>query len=643
MKRRDAQTNFIAGEFTSRIAGRSDMRAYKNGAEILSNWALLAQGGVRVRPAFAYLNTFTYKPRLIDFVFNEDQRYVFAFSDTRVDIYGVDGSLLTSITAAGWTTAMLPELEWTLEGDTLILFHEDLQTQKILRTGASTFTLSDYEFEENSAGYPKYQPYYKYADTAVTITPSATTGSITIAASADVFDSSQVGDIIRYEEKEISITGYTDAQNISGTVRETLSGTAASSDWDEQAFSTYRGFPRTGEFHANRLWLGGAKSKPTGVWATKTGAYFNFDLGEALDNEAIWDAIAHKKVKEVRHMISGPHLLIFSDGGVSFVPESDSSPITPKNIDFKFQAPYGANAVKPQEFDDAILYVHTTGATVREAYWTDTAQKYSAEPISLLSSHLIDNPTEMAVLYGSSGRAEQYALLVNGDGKLSVFHSVRNEEVAAWVPWSTNGTFLSICTAGSEVFVAVERELDGNTVWTLEKLSDDLHVGLDCSMKVTSGTETRTFSGFDHLANEEVQVVSNGHYIGTYTVSAGGVITLADLDPELTEIEAGFWNTPKIRPMPCDVDLPDGPARGLMKRLLRVIAQVDKSLSFKISGRTVLIALQGDDYSNPPSTVTGLLEFRLLGHSQEAQFDLEVPTPADVTILGLTREVAISR
>jgi hypothetical protein len=277
----------------------------------------------------------------------------------------------------------------------------------------------------------------------------------------------------------------------------------------------------------------------------------------------------------------------------------------------------------------------------REAEWSDTDQAYTAKPISLFDPSLVLNPTAMAVLYGAQGRPEQFLILLNGDGNLSVFHSVRDQAIAGWAPWATAGTFKSICAADEEVFVAVERQLAAGTVWALEKFDDGI-AALDCSTRATSGAPVKTFSGFAYLANKQVQVSSKGHPLGTCTVSAGGQIALDALAPDVTEIEAGFAFEQRIKPMPAVFDLPAGTTRGLVLGVTRSAIQIDRAAAFTVDGDEVLLKFAGDDFANPPPTTTGLIEFRKLGYDPNGQVEIVIADPVKVTILGLTREVMIN-
>ena len=642
-KFRLAQTSLVAGELSPLMAARSDKPYNRNGAAALRNLAPLAQGGARTRPGLVYLATLGYSPTLLaDFMFNLDQRYVFAFSAARLDIYSPAGAAVTALTSAPWTEAMMTDgkLTWTVSGDTMILCHPDMATQVIKRTGAATFTRAAFAFEDATAGQPRYQPYYKYADSAMTLTPSATTGNITLTLSAPgAWTAAHVGAIVRYGSKEILVTGYTSATVASGTVRETLGGTAASTDWDEATFNAARGYPACAAFFLNRLWLGGAKSYPRGVWASKVGAFFNFDLGSAADDEAIWDAVDYG---DVRAMVGAERLIVFTDRTIFYVPRSTTTPLTATNYEFRpANVPFGISLVQPRVFDEATLFVQSTGAVVREARWDDVGDTYRTPSLSFLAEHLVSAPVALATLYGTSARPEQYALMLNGDTTLSVFHSIRDQDVAAWVPWETAGgdpEIKSICAVGEEVFVAVERTLDSTVVLTLEKFSDTA-APLDCSASDTVSPAGKTFTGFTHLANETVAVYSNGHYLGEHDVDAAGEIVLDDLSPAVTTIEAGFAFTQTATPMPVVFDLPDGESRGLVFGVTRTMIQVDRSASFAVDGDTILLDFVGDDYATAAPTVTGIVEVYHLGVDKDGQKSIVVSAPAKVTILGITREV----
>ena len=81
----------------------------------------------------------------------------------------------TSLTSQPWDATTMREMRMDTSGDTTIITYEDFATKKLLRTGATSFTISDFAFEAHSSGYPRYVPYYNFSEPSVTITPSGTT------------------------------------------------------------------------------------------------------------------------------------------------------------------------------------------------------------------------------------------------------------------------------------------------------------------------------------------------------------------------------------------------------------------------------------------------------------------------------------
>ena len=494
---RTVLSNFSAGELNPLLKTRTDAKAYFNGAQTLRNWYMMDSGGLMRRQGTTYKQTLPAEARLLPFVFSDDEVAIFALSNNRLDVYSSAGAVIQSnITSnCNWTTAQLFELNLAQFGDTVFITHRDNPTIKIKRVSASSFTASVFDWASHSSGYPRYQPYYKYEDSAVTLTPAATTGtSVNITASSGIFDSDSnwVGKTIRIGGKEVDIASRTNTTIVVGNIRETLAGTSAESDWDEQLISSHRGYPQAITFHDNRLWIAGVKSKPSSVNASHVGDYFNFSVGTGLSSEGIDVAIGGDQVNEIRHLYSGSNLQIFTDSGEYIIPtSSDTSAITPSNIVFRRQTPYGCSRTRPILFDGASLYTQKNGRAVREFIYSDSEAGYVSTNISVLANHLIDSPKDIAMLSGSSTRPEQFAIFTNSgsthNGKLAVFHSIRDEDIAGWTLWSTRtgDTFHSVTSANEHLFCVGKRSLNGSTVYTLEKFGEDDSISLDCSSTST--------------------------------------------------------------------------------------------------------------------------------------------------------------
>jgi len=497
-------TNFSSGELNPLLATRIDTPAYSNGAKQCRNFALLAEGGLMRRPGTTYLATLPAESRLIPFVFSDDEIAIIVLSNQRMDVYNIDGSVIVSnyTTNCNWTTAQLFELNFAQFGDTIFITHRDNEIRKLFRESATSFTVSVFAFDDDDSvtvsGVNKTtRPFYKYASSSISVSLSShgTGTGRTVTASANAFTSNQVGDYIEINKKQGKITGFTSATQVTITIIEDMGNAGPHFDWAEQSISTKRGFPQAVTFHNNRLWLGGLKSRPAGILASRISEYFNFSVGTGEADEAIDLDIAGSEVNEVRHMLSGKDLQVFTDGGEYYIPRANDNTITPGNVSVLRQTPYGISRTAPVMFDQAAGFVQKNGKAVREFVYSDIEDGYKSTSVSILAEHLIDNPKQVAIIKGNFTRPEQYAFFLNNGstlpGSMAIFHSVRDEKIAGWGLWTTkeNDLYQSVITLNEFLVCIVKRQLNGSTVYTLEKFGDDDSITLD--MQTTSTVSQR--------------------------------------------------------------------------------------------------------------------------------------------------------
>lgn len=645
------QTSFVGGEVSPLVFARNDIALWGTGAEKLLNLTPLSQGPARTRPGLRHVAFLpSANVRLEDFVFAEDQRYVLCFDAGTFTAWTADGVPCNTITDAPWTLDMLRSMSIALSGDTILVLHTEMQPRRLRRTGALTFALDLMPVEVPA--------FARHADVAIALAVDAVgaTGSTaTMTASAAYFTPEMAGRQLRFRGHRVRITAVADPTTASVTWQTDSTGTdisATPSEWFEEAWSDALGWPGSGTFYHNRLVLAGSRSYPGGVWISRTGAYFSWDVGTSLDDEAIVSGVepTGKRVPHIRHAVAADRLLFLTDAGIWTARASAENPLTPKTFALSKVSGDGTGHARPVMFDNAVMWIDQTGRVTRELLWSDSTDGYASSPTSLPSEHLIRRPHQIAAYEGAFDRPEALALLANEDGTLAVFHSVRSEKLAAWVPWTTDGFIRSVAAVGEDVFVAVTRAIGFATTTRLERFAPNAEA-LDAAAPATLPAPGRTFTGFAHLAGHTVALVSRGHYLGEATVSAGGpeapeagTITLPETALDVDLLEAGLPFEQRLRPLPAALQMQGstGSARTAMKRIVRAIVQVDRSGSFRIAGRDVLLAFVGDQVGIEAPTKTGQIVFSMFGVSREAQFDCVVALPQRVTILGITREVHIN-
>jgi len=410
---------------------------------------------------------------------------------------------------------------------------------------------------------------------------------------------------------------------------------APTTAWVEQSYSAYRGYPAAVAFHENRLWFGGTIGQPDGLWGSKSSDYFNFDTGDAQENDAIDLTASIGEINTIRHLISNRDLQVLTSTSEFYIPSFAESPVTPTNAIIRRQTPYGANFVKPYSFDGATIYVQRHGNVVREFVYSDAEGSYVANSVSQLSGHLINTVIQVSVLRGAINRPESYAFFVNIDGTIAVFTSNRAEERAGWCKFTTNGMFHSVCTVDERVFIVAVYDVgDGTNKYILTEFDSTLNLDFADDFTGTAGV----FDVSSHFANGAVVDVINGSdYVGSFTVAGGNVDVSAV--SEITSAEIGYKFNVEAETLPLDAQVTGGPLTGEPRSVNKVILDLLNTLSVSVNEKEVVIRRVGDDFSLDRVAIDGKQEFRLLGYSKDPTIKITQTAPLSLQVNGLVAEV----
>lgn len=411
---------------------------------------------------------------------------------------------------------------------------------------------------------------------------------------------------------------------------------APTTEWAEQSYSSLRGYPAAVTFHENRLWLAGTIAQPDGIWASKTASYFNFDVGDAEDDDGIDITASIGEINTIRHLVSNRDLQIFTSTSEMYIPSFTEKPITPTNAQIRRQTSYGASYVRPDSFDGATIYVQKTGSVVREYIYSDAEAAYVSNGISVISAHLISSPVQMSILRGAIDRPESYAFVVNNDGTIAVFTSNRAEQRAGWTQWTTSGKFHSVCTVDDRVFCIGTYDTGAGT---------DKHILMefDSSLNMDfSDTFTGTAGVFDVSSHFEdgavVKVVNSTNYLGEFTVASGNVDVSAV--QSITSAEIGFSFNVEAETLPIDAQITAGPLTGEPRSVNRVVLDLLDTLSVSVNNKRLVIRTVTDDFSLDRTPVTGKREFRLLGYSKDPTVKITQTAPLSLQVNGIVAEVS---
>tara|TARA_S200002703_G_scaffold126368_1_gene112799 strand:- start:8430 stop:10712 length:2283 start_codon:yes stop_codon:yes gene_type:complete len=750
--------NFQFGEVSPSLTSRTDTKVYTNAAEQVRNFFIRSEGGLKKRTGTKRIHNFGTSPSYTDianlrqtvriepFIFSDDEKYIIAFSNTRIEIFQISPttgavSSIQSITSQSWlvnttSASYLEEITFAQQGDLMFICHNTFPTKILERTGLTTFSVSSFAFDESRDGNEIFQPYFSFQALGTTITPSATSGNgITLTTSSAYFNtdnpSKHIGTDILIGETRVRITGVTNSTtatgDVKGTIRQTLpvdsletidgsstvivtqalhglatgasividrsgalggisaaqingtrtitvidenkyeftsthtatssavgggsprvSSAGATTEWAEQSYSALRGYPAAVTFHQNRLWFGGTLAQPDGIWGSKSGLFFNFDIGDAEDNDALDLTANVGEIFSIRHLVSNRDLQIFTSGAELFIPTVQGKPVTPANAQIRRQTPFGSSFVKPTVFDGATLFIQKTGSALREFLFTDAEAAYTSVAVSGLAPHLILDPVQQTSIKGALNRSESYAFLINNDGTIAVFYSVRGDQKAGWSLWDTEGLWHSICSVHERLFVVCARnDGSGTTKLFLEEFQTDMPMDF-CD--TFSGSASVFGSLTSHFSNNAVVKATNGNdFLGTFTIS-GGQIDASAVKSGLSQAFIGYSFSPTLKTLPIDAAIQGGPLTGEPRQIPKVILDLHSTLAVSVQGPSTLSTSRDLVIRNTTDTVTGGFmersavtgkeEFRLLGYSRDPRVIVSQSFPLDLQINGMIVEVA---
>ncbi len=276
-------SSFNAGELSPRLDARTDIEKYDSGCRILQNFVVTPYGGVNRRPGFVYLGAAKEAEsqcRLIPFQFSTTTSFILEFGDEYVRFWS-NGAQVEVDTPSAWQTSAgyvvgdfvvnssvnyyciaahtsgsstepgvgaswetnwvaqdayevpspyaaedLFEVQFIQINDVVYLAHQDYPPQKLSRLGDANWTMETVVFDWPALKDENIE--------ATTITSSGTSGSVTLTASADLWNANHVGSY--WQVSHIRDAAY---------VEQTISSNTSSSslrvlgEWELNTYGTW--------------------------------------------------------------------------------------------------------------------------------------------------------------------------------------------------------------------------------------------------------------------------------------------------------------------------------------------------------------------------------------------------------------------
>ena len=465
------------------------------------------------------------------------RRYTVANKTTNTfELSGVNSSSYTTYSSNGdaqkvyeiatpYTAAQVFDLRFAQSADIMYIVHPEHEPEKLSRTAHTTWTLADVDFAATG-------PYLDANTTTTTLTPasSGTGTGVNITASAttgvnggDGFQTTDVGRILKFNSGEAKITARTNTTVVVCTITKAFANTDATVGWQLGSWADSQGWPQTVSFFEQRLIFGGSTNYPQTIWASESGNYESFDVGDASASDAFIYTIAANRVNLIRWLAPIRDLLIGTAGGEFRVDRPVGDPLTPTNVNIKQETTYGGYTVQPMQIGPSVLFVQRQQRRVRELGYSFQNDAYVAPDLTLLAEHITDGGI-VDVDWAQEPNEIYWA--VRADGTLLGMTYQREQDVVAWHRHIIGGKAAN-CTITLTDYANIQ---------TGTKLKFTKRDGTEVTFTSTTGTagtnEFQTASN-NNTSASNLQTTINGHADFTATV-ASNVVTVSETTPEST-------------------------------------------------------------------------------------------------------------
>ena len=212
------QRDFSAGEIFSGAKRRDDLPFIHAGGRQMSNWRIESIGTLVPRPARRAL--FASSGARSEYLrMSPSDEFEIVFGNGNVTFFNLFGSQIATNTSGAylWVNATVDQIAWTQLGNDITIAFPGMRPQ-ICRFNSSLKTWSFLPFAFRLSGSTTYEPFFRASVLGETMTPSGTSGAITLACSADYFTAPMAGAKLSLLGQQVTINAVTGPRLASATV-----------------------------------------------------------------------------------------------------------------------------------------------------------------------------------------------------------------------------------------------------------------------------------------------------------------------------------------------------------------------------------------------------------------------------------------
>ncbi len=661
------QTMFNVGEVDVINWKRTDIDAYLSCAQSLLNMEVGTTGLAKKRKGTRFLinyeddtgHTVDAHAQMYEFIDKNDNYYLIVSGDSSQgwDVFTADSTtgnltFLQNISGTPYQTNELPDIDYTQDGDVLVLAHPSYAPARIY--------ISNYAGPTFAWAYLDIFPIpafdfgtFNYSNLAVVFTnPTATTFRLVLTGAAAVnFTTAWVGGVVisagNTAEQPIGygiITGVTPGNpcTIDGDVFTKFAAAASmplrGSQYSirQPAWSTALGQPSKTAFYQNRLWFANTAQLPGTIFGSNINKPVSFDVGTGAPTDAIVYSLGQSGAGDILWLNGGKQLEIFSENFDFAAPQNEDVGITPGSFSIRQQSSYGSSPnIKPLGYINDSYFISKTGNAIINFHFNGVGLTYVSSNVSLPSQHLVKQPINRALLRGTDQSQDNFIYYLNNDYTITAFQFAFEYKLAALTPVKFADNILTndICTVNNRVYMLKHFFLSGIDV--IDVFDDSVRID---SYQIFTMLVDGTITGLDEYEQYTVQVVyvdpltGVPQDLGQHEV-IGGTVVADNQNGYSGNVQVGFLYDVEIKPM----YLYAGKLQSAYyKNITSIYVDYVNSLNFYINGN--LVPYQDFTFEITPKTDTAVVRPQD-GWSRYGTINITQSAPFDLIITGIAYQI----
>lgn len=343
---------------------------------------------------------------------------------------------------------------------------------------------------------------------AITFTPSATTGSVTITLSAPytpLTSATYVGGAFIGGGGSGRITAVADTSHFTVSVSQPFDSTSAIIGslvfLAEPAWSDVRGWPQVCSSYQNRALFANTVSLPNGFYASVINDYADFGDLTNDDDDAISWYPSSDNVNYIRFIVPYRSLTVHTNTGIYSSPLSDVAAITPSNFTLQLQDSTPADVLQPQAVDNQVLVL--SGDDAHQMLWDGINNAYTSDIVSVINEQTIRSPVDEIAFADLHRAGSRYVFIVNANGSMAIFQTLISQNVSGFIPAIMEQSY------GAAQFLQAASSSEGRAWFVVQRQKATANAPIVIS-GFTTDTLTAVASNFDMLIPTAITFTTTG-------------------------------------------------------------------------------------------------------------------------------------